>query len=139
MASYDTNLAAEYYVLSCLHRLGIAAALTLGNKKGVDIMVARTAGDAVTVEVKGVAGKYDWPASNIQSHRPKRHFIALVCFEGVISHQEMPKPRVWIVPYSNLKPFMRYYKGRTNVSRAAIKSEGARFENKWHLIGGRDG
>ena len=54
MSRYDTNLASEYYVLACLHRLGIAAALTLGNKKGVDILVAREAGDAVTVEVKGV-------------------------------------------------------------------------------------
>ena len=53
MSSYDTNLAAEYYVLSCLHRLGLSAALTLGNKKGVDIMIARSAGDAATVEVKG--------------------------------------------------------------------------------------
>ena len=24
MARYDTNLAAEFYVLSCLHRLGLA-------------------------------------------------------------------------------------------------------------------
>jgi hypothetical protein len=55
VSRYDTNLASEYYVLACLHRLGIAAALTFGNKKGVDILVARESGDAVTVEVKGVA------------------------------------------------------------------------------------
>ena len=28
---YDTNLAAEFFVLSCLHRLGLAATPTLGN------------------------------------------------------------------------------------------------------------
>ena len=60
MTKYNTNLAAEFYVLSCLHRLGITANLTLGNKKGVDIVVVREAGDAVTVEVKGLAGKYEW-------------------------------------------------------------------------------
>lgn len=38
MTRYDTSLASEYYVLSCLHRLGITAALTLRNKKGVDIL-----------------------------------------------------------------------------------------------------
>lgn len=38
MTGYDTNLAAEFYVLSCLHRLGGAANLTLGNKKAVDIV-----------------------------------------------------------------------------------------------------
>ena len=37
MSSYNTNLAAEFYVLSMLHRLGADAALTLGNKKGVDM------------------------------------------------------------------------------------------------------
>jgi hypothetical protein len=46
MARYDTNLAAECYVLSCLHRIGLTANLTLGNKKGVDVVVVRDAGDA---------------------------------------------------------------------------------------------
>ena len=59
MSRYNTNLAAEFYILSCLHRRGLTANLTLGNKKGVDIVVVREAGDAVTVEVKGVAGKCD--------------------------------------------------------------------------------
>ncbi|MFC1789277.1 hypothetical protein ACFLZE_05135 [Thermodesulfobacteriota bacterium] len=34
---YNTNLAAEFHVLSILHRLGYEATLTLGNKKAVDI------------------------------------------------------------------------------------------------------
>lgn len=62
MTPYDTNLAAEFYVLSCLHRLGLTATLTLGNKKEMDIIVARSTGDSATVEVKGVAGTYDWRA-----------------------------------------------------------------------------
>ena len=33
---YNTNLAAEFYVLSALHRLGAEATLTLGNKKAVE-------------------------------------------------------------------------------------------------------
>ena len=82
MSGYNTNLAAEFYVLSMLHRLGADAALTLGNKKGVDIMVARAAGEAVTVEVKGSAKGYDWPAGNIQSANPERHFFALVELRG---------------------------------------------------------
>ena len=139
MSSYNTNLAAESYVLACLHRLGIAAALTLGNKKGVDIMVARTAGDSVTVEVKGVAKRYDWPASNVQSSLPERHYVALVCFEGEIGSPEMPKPRVWIIPFTELQPFLRHYRGRTNISRAAITKEGAIYEDKWHLIEGTTG
>lgn len=134
MSSYDTNLAAEYYVLSCLHRIRAAAALTLGNKKGVDIMVARSAGDSVTVEVKGVAGRHDWRAGKIQSPHPHRHFVVLVTFQGLIRDAAMPRPRVWVIPFPKLVPFMRAYKGSTNISRAAVIREGTRFENAWHYI-----
>jgi hypothetical protein len=132
---YDTNLASEYYVLSCLHRLGIAAALTLGNKKGVDILVAREAGDAVTVEVKGVARGYDWPAQNLQSPAPDRHYVVLVSFEGKIGVPEMPCPRVWVIPFTAIDRYLKQYPGgRLNVSRSAVLREGAEYENSWHLI-----
>lgn len=136
---YDTNLAAEYYVLSCLHRRGLTANLTLGNKKGVDIVVVRAAGDAVTVEVKGVAKKYDWPANNLTTDRPDRHFVVLISFEGRIHDHEMPPPRVWVLPFRLVEPFKRFYGSRMNVvSRAAVVSGGSSYENAWHLIEGKD-
>ena len=135
MAAYDTNLAAEFYVLACLHRLGIAANLTLGNKKGVDVVVVRKAGDAVTVEVKGAAQKYDWPANNLVTTTPDRHFVALVSFEERIEEPTMPAPRVWIVPFVEVERFKRSFPGgRINVSRAAVLADGESFENAWHLI-----
>src|SRR5713226_4706807 len=103
MGRYDTNLAAEFYVLSCLHRIGLTANLTLGNKKGVDIVVVREAGDAVTVEVKGVAKKYDWPANNLVTQKADHYSVALVSFEGRIEQPEMPPPRVWIVPFPDVE------------------------------------
>ena len=141
MSGYDTNLAAEYYVLSCLHRIGLTANLTLGNKKGVDVVVVRSAGDAVTVEVKGIAKKYDWPANNLVTEKPDQHFVALVSFEGHILDPGMPPPRVWIVPFPAVERFKRAYPGgRINVSRAALLSDGGQFENAWHLIeGGAEG
>lgn len=137
MGRYDTNLAAEFYVLSCLHRVGLTANLTLGNKKGVDVVVVRDAGDAVTVEVKGGAKRYDWPANNLVTTKPDQHFVALVSFEGRIADTDMPSPRVWIVPFPEIERFKRVYPGgRINVSRTALISDG-RFENAWHLIEGR--
>src|SRR3990172_4245355 len=112
MPRYDTNLAAEFYVLSCLHRFGLAANLTLGNKKGVDVVVVRDAGDAVTVEVKGVAKKYDWPADNLVTEHPDSHFVALVSFEGRIDEADMPAPRVWVVPFPEVEKFKRFYRTR---------------------------
>lgn len=137
MSGYDTNLAAEFFVLSCFHRMGLTANLTLGNKKGVDIVVVRDAGDAVTVEVKGVAKKYDWPANNLVAEKPDQHFVALVCFEGRIDDSGMPPPKVWIVPYPAIQQFKRSYQGRVNVSRSAMLSAGSRYVNAWHLVGGR--
>jgi hypothetical protein len=136
MSSYDTNLAAEFHILSCLHRRGLTANLTLGNKKGVDIVVARDAGDAVTVEVKGVAKKYDWPASNLAADNPDRHYVALVSFEGLIQDPDMPSPRVWIIPFSQIGELLQHYKGRVNVSRSAVLSSAQMYENAWHLIEG---
>ena len=133
MTGYNTNLAAEFYVLSMLHRLGATANLTLGNKKGVDIVVARSAGDAVTVEVKGVAQRYDWPANNVHSPNPDRHYVVLVSFEGKIA-DFTTRPTCWVVPYPDLEPFFRQYNGRRNISRAAIRKLGKRYADAWPLI-----
>jgi hypothetical protein len=62
---YNTNLAAEFYVLSMMHRLGAEANLTLGNKKSVDIASVRGAGDVITIDVKGLAGSTAWPVDNL--------------------------------------------------------------------------
>jgi hypothetical protein len=137
MTRYDTNLAGEFYALACLHRLGVTANLTLGNKKGVDIVVARKAGDAVTVEVKALAGKDYWPAQNLSAAKPDRHFIVLVSFDGKMSDPAMPPPSVWVVPFTKIERFtVRYPKGRIDVSRKLLREGGAVYENAWRLIEG---
>ncbi len=66
MTTYNTNLAAEFFVLSMRHRLGVDARLTLGNKKSVDILLLRDSGKVVTVDVKGLAGTTSWPVDNVK-------------------------------------------------------------------------
>jgi hypothetical protein len=111
---YNTNLAAEFHVLSLLHRLGADAALSLGNKKAVDITVVRAEGEAVTLDVKGVAGRDDWPADNVRVPDHDRHFLALVSFEGRIGDPER-MPSVWVVPARELSPLLRTYRTRVVV------------------------
>lgn len=135
MGKDQTNLASEFYVLSVLHRLGLDASLSLGNKKSVDITVVRKAGDAITIDVKGVAGAHDWPADNISSAHPERHFVVLVSYEGEFATPER-LPNVWVVPYPALPSFLRNYKGRRNVSRAAVNAGGSQFKAAWHLLVG---
>jgi hypothetical protein len=136
VTGYNTNLAAEFYVLSMLHRLGADATLTLGNKKGVDIVVVRDTGDAVTIDVKGVAARYDWPAGNVQSPHPERHFVVLVSFEGQISNPAVA-PRCWVVPFPDLEPYLWLYGTRLDVLRSSMEAYGTQFENGWSLITGQ--
>ena len=134
MKGYDTNLAAEFYVLSILHRLGMSATLTLGNKKAVDIVVAREAGDAVTVDVKGLAGKSNWPVDNLKAGR-KKHFIAFVTFLGKIGDVSVT-PEVYVVPSGRIS---RLVYQNPSGSRRVIPLGRARkswkeFKDAWELL-----
>ena len=133
MTTYNTNLAAEFYVLSMLHRLGADASLTLGNKKAVDIVVAYKAGRTATVDVKGLVGRYDWSADNIRLRAEGRHFFVLVSFEGKMEDPSLC-PSAWIIPAKYLKPFIRTYRVRTVISRALVKKNGRKFLHAWWRI-----
>jgi hypothetical protein len=130
---YATNLASEFYILSVLHRLGAEATLTLGNKKSVDIVVVRKEGEAITVDVKGVAGKWDWPADNISETPKPRHFLIFVSYEGKFDDVNQ-LPSVWVVPHEDVARFVHQFKGRRNVQRARLKKEGSVFRDAWSLI-----
>jgi hypothetical protein len=53
MTRYNTNLAAELYVLSMLHCLEIDASLTFGNKKAVNIVVVDDNKEIIMIDEKG--------------------------------------------------------------------------------------
>ena len=94
MTKYNTNLASEFYVLSMLYRLGADASLTLGNKKAVDIIVVREDETIISIDVKGVAGRYDWPADNIRDYSNPNKFYVFVSYEGNIT-VPLAQPNAW--------------------------------------------
>lgn len=130
---YETNLAAEFYVLAALYRLGADASLSLGNKKAVDITVVREPGEAITIDVKGVAGKWDWPADNIDRKINPRHFLVFLSFEGKFGDPR-EVPNAWVVPHKDVEPFLVQYKGRSNISRARLIKSGDLYREKWDLL-----
>lgn len=134
MDGYNTNLAAEFYVLSVLHRLGISATLTLGNKKSVDIVVARDAGDAITVDVKGLAGTTNWPVDNLKQGR-KKHFIAFVTFLGRISDPAAP-PEVYIVPSEDVSGliYQNPAGNRRVIQLGRARKSWKKFKDAWELL-----
>ena len=136
MTTYNTNLASEFYVLSMLHRLGADAALTLGNKKAVDIIVVNKNRTITTIDVKGLEKRYDWPADNIRLLKDPQHFYVLVSFEGKIT-DPLSLPSAWIIPANELAQFIRKYKTRTVISRADVKAKGQNFLHAWSLIIGQ--
>jgi len=130
---YNTNLAAEFWVLSALYRFGIEAHLTLGNKKSVDILILRNSKTICTVDVKGVAARYDWPADNIKIINNPNHFYIFLSFEGKIS-DPLVSPSVWIIPSNQIYPFIKRYKTRGVVSRKLVKRDGSKFKNAWRYF-----
>lgn len=131
---YDSNLASEFFVLSCLHRRGQDATISLGNKKTVDLQLVRPTGLVVTIDVKASATKADWIAGKKVVKNTDRHFVALVGYEGRIADLNFT-PRVWIVPYRRLEEFVQTYKGDTRcVRRTLIERHGTEFEGAWEQL-----
>jgi hypothetical protein len=130
---YNTNLAAEFWVLSALYRIGVDAHLTLGNKKAIDIVIVKDSNILFTMDVKGVVGPYDWPADNIKELDKTNHIYVFVCFENKIA-DPLFSPSIWIIPSTQLRNFMIKYKTRVVVSRSLVKNKGTDFKDGWRYI-----
>jgi hypothetical protein len=130
---YNTNLAAEFHVLSVLHRLGLTANLTLGNKKSVDIVVVRDRGRTLTIDVKGLAGMTSWPVDNIGDGEPN-HFLVFVCYLGRISDTRIA-PEVYVVPSRDVAHLIYVSpKGRRVVPLGRMRKQGAKYRDAWSQI-----
>ena len=130
---YDTNLAAEFYALSMLHRLGFDATLTLGNKKAVDIVVVPRTGRPVTIDVKGLAGMTGWPVDNLRPGQ-HRHLVVFVCFLNRIEDPQAI-PEVYVVPSKRVRGLT--YKapgGRRLVRLSKLRDKGYQYRDAWQLL-----
>lgn len=135
----NTNLAAEFYVLSILYRLGINAHLTLGNKKSVDIVVEKE-DKIITIDVKGLRDTTSFPIDN-WNKKNKNHFLIFVSFLKRIDEPNIV-PDVFIVPSLELEYSHKELKGKTiiykspNGNRVVVKYNklkklGDKYKNKW--------
>lgn len=133
-SGYDTNLASEFYVLAVLHRLGMTATITLGNKKSVDIVVTKDAGDAITIDVKGLAGKSSGPVDNLRAGRVN-HFIVFVSFLGKINDPSVI-PEIYVVPSLEITKLI--YQNPSGNPRVIplhrARKEWRHFREKWDAL-----
>lgn len=95
---YNTNLAAEFHMMSLFHRAQLEPSLSLGNKKGVDIVLYHPDRAADIIEVKGVADKMDWMIGDkVTLPALPNMYYALVCFNRRIG-ELMTSPDFWLIP-----------------------------------------
>ena len=107
---------------------------TLGNKKSLDIVIARDAGDAVTVDVKGLAGRTNWPVDNLKEGR-KRHFIAFVTFLGQITDPSV-SPEVYIVPSDEVGAlvYQNPAGNRRVIQLGRARKSWEKYKDGWELL-----
>lgn len=138
----NTNLACEYYVLSLLYRKGIDAAITVGNKKSIDIVVQRK-NRSLTIDVKGLKGKSSFPVDNI-SLFSKSHFIVFVSFLGKINESKTV-PEIYVVPSMDVTKIFKELNGkcliyknpkgnRQVVPLSCLRKLSRRYSDNWALF-----
>lgn len=138
----NTHLAAEYYVMSMLHRIGADAVLTLENKKAVDIIVNKN-GKSLTIDVKGLKSTTSFPFDNCDERRDN-HYYVFVSFLDKITKTTIP-PRVYIVPSQDLDKFHTELKekdfiyqnpnhDKKRVQYGTLKKLKTKYLNKWEVF-----
>jgi hypothetical protein len=131
---YNTNLAAEFYVLSVLHRLGVNASITLGNRKAIDIVV-ESGGKVLAIDVKGMAGRTNWPMDNFKSGSALNHYVVFVSFNNKIDDPSV-LPTTFVVPAKEVsKYYYRNPKGnRRVVPYRKLRDNGEKYLEAWHML-----
>lgn len=125
--SFNTGVAAEYFVLSQLYRLGVEAYVSQGNKKAIDIRIVLDSGKAISVDVKSVRGYSSLVVNNVE-HK-KNHFLIFVIYNNKFENINV-FPDVFIVPSIELPDITKHWKQQKRV----MKTELAPYLNKWELL-----
>ena len=138
MKGYNTNLASEYYVLAVLYRMGFDAYITLGNKKGIDIIINDNNQRQLTIDVKGLQGKTLFPLDNVKEEIEKpNHFIIFLSFLGKMS-DPLALPEIYIVPHNEIKAIMYHNPGgnRKGMQLSDLRKTGDKYLNNWKQLKG---
>lgn len=136
MKGYNTNLASEYYVLAVLYRLGFDAYITLGNKKGIDIILNLNGEKQITIDVKGLQGTTLFPLDNVDEQVDKpNHFVVFLSFLNKMS-DPLVLPEIYILPHNDLKELMYHNpKGnRKGINLSMLRSSAVAYRNNWDLL-----
>lgn len=128
-SSFNTGMAAEFFVLSQLFRMGLEAYLSQGNKKSIDIRVVHNAMHAISVDVKAVRSYSSLVVNNVTVS--ESHFLAFVIYNN--KFEDVSKvPEVYIVPSTEVAAITRHFKNE----RRVMKGDLAEYKDNWKVLSG---
>jgi hypothetical protein len=125
--SFNTGIAAEYFILSQLYRRGVEAYVSQGNKKAIDIRVVLENEKAVSIDVKAVRGYSSLVVNNVT---PKEnHYLVFVIYNNKFEDVDV-YPDVFVVPSNDVPAITKQWKEE----RRVMKGDLAPYLNKWELL-----
>ncbi|MCC5453365.1 hypothetical protein LMJ53_16745 [Rheinheimera sp. UJ51] len=156
MEKSQTGLAGEFYTLAQLTHRGLIATLTLGNTKGVDILVTNQEINSLfKVEVKTTVNKprkeklfgheefFMWTMGKKHEEiRDSNLVYCFVCLQGANT-----LPRFFIVPSDDVADYVKWQHDHWLSTRVNLVKETAMrtfrislsdpngYENNWRLLG----
>lgn len=125
--SFNTGMAAEFFVLSQLFRMGLEAYLSQGNKKSIDIRVVHNANKSISIDVKAVRGYSSLVVNNVRAE--VNHFIVFVIYNDKFENVAIA-PDVFIVPSQEVAAITKHHK----LERRVMKGDLSKYKNKWALL-----
>lgn len=122
--TFDTGVAAEYFVLSQIYRLGLEAYISQGNKKAIDIRVIQENGNPISVDVKAVRRYSSLVVNNVKTK--ENHFIAFVIYNNKFE-DVLTQPEVYIVPSLEVPSITQHFKEEKRIMKGSLK----KYLNNW--------
>jgi len=125
--SFNTGIAAEYFVLSQLYRMGIEAYISQGNKKAIDIRIIKSNGVAISIDVKAVRGYSSLVVNNVLEK--KNHYVIFVVYNNKFENiNEMPE--VFIVSSREVIKIAKHFKKEKRIMKGDIE----KYKDQWDYL-----
>lgn len=128
-SSFNTGMAAEFFVLSQLFRMGLEAYLSQGNKKSIDIRVVHNPEKAISIDVKAVRAYSSLVVNNVIS--APDHFVVFVIYNNKFEDVTV-SPDVFIVPSEEVGAITKHFQ----LERRVMKGDLAKYKDNWLVLQG---
>ena len=128
----DSRRASEFYVASQLSRLGYIVTLTSGQTKKIDLIVTHPDGRKITIDVKGLKNKTNWPIQ--LKYIREDHFFILVSYLSKFEYLSL-SPEIFVIPSMQMKSLLGNWSGKPMVEAIGYSTvRNSKFKDAWNLL-----